>query len=238
MSDRAVSDVLGYALVFALIVSMVGVVYTTGLGGLRDVRQAEKLENAERAFDVLDANLDDIALGKTNSRGTEIKLEDARLGFGEAVVLDVTVGGVDSYRATMRPIVFESGTRETKIVAIDGAVLRSGRHGSVMLSEPGFLFGERTLVPMLITRARDSGVAGSGRVLVRTVAADRSVRHVDVPAGSDVTINLTTPRTEAWETYFESKTGTDCTVGGDTVTCTITPEDLYVQVVYIDVYLE
>ncbi|MFB6081647.1 MAG: hypothetical protein ABEJ67_02380 [Halanaeroarchaeum sp.] len=238
MVDRAVSDVLGYALVFALIVSMVGLVYTTGLSGLQDVREAEKLTNAERAFDVLDANIDDIAHGKTDSRGTEIKLQNARLGFGDPVHMNVTIEGGDSYTATFRPIFFESDTGGPRIVEINGAIIRSESGGSVMLSDPSFIFGETTVVPMIYTRTRDAGVAGSGRVLVRTVSPTRSVAHVDVPAGNQVTINVTTPRTNAWRDYFERASDGTCSTTGNSVICTITPDEVYVQFVAVDVSLE
>ncbi|MGM0398186.1 MAG: DUF7289 family protein, partial [Halobacteriota archaeon] len=175
MTDRGVSDVLGYALVFALIVSMVGLVYTMGVGGLNDVRETEKLSNAERAFDVLDANVDDLTRGTAQSRGTEIKLQDGTLGFGDPVSLNVTVEDEGSYEASVRPIYFAGSRDGSRIVAANGAIFRQDGDGAVMRSEPNFVFDEKTVVPMVVTRTRDSGRAGSGRVLVRTVVADRSV---------------------------------------------------------------
>lgn len=237
MADRAVSDVLGYALVFALIVSMVGVVYVSGLGGLHDVRESEKLTNAERAFDVLDSNLDDIATGTGQSRGTEIKLEDAELGFGQDVVVNVSVDGGAYYQGTMTPIYFAGANRETKIISVDGAVLRSETDGAAMLSDPGFVFGDTTVVPMLITRTRETGVSGSGRVLVRTVSPERRVVHLPAQ-GSDVTINVTTPRPGPWSEYLSEQTGQSCTVTGQTVSCPVTTNDVYIQVVWIDVSLD
>jgi len=236
MADRGVSDVLGYALVFALIVSMVGVVYTSGLGGLHNVRESEKLTNAERAFDVLDSNIDDIASGTGQSRGTEIKLENAEVGFGQDVVVNVSVDGGSYYSGVLTPIYFAGQNRDTKIISVDGAVLRSETDGATMLSDPGFVFGDTTVVPMLITRTRETGVSGSGRVLVRTVSPERRVVHLPAQ-GSDVTINVTTPRTGAWSDYLSEQTGQPCSVSGQTVTCQVTTDDVYVQVIWIDVAL-
>ncbi|MFB6125116.1 MAG: hypothetical protein ABEJ59_04070 [Halanaeroarchaeum sp.] len=237
MADRAVSDVLGYALVFAMIVSLIGFVYASGMGGLTDVRQSEKLTNAERAFDVLDANLDDIAHGRADSRGTEIKLQDAALDFGDPVTINVSVAGGDYYAQRITPITYRSSDAATTIVAVDGAVLRQESTGSAMLRQPGFVFGDETVVPMVVTRTRDAGVSGSGRVLVRTVAPDRNVRHF-ATNGAAVTIRVTTPRPGAWSRYLSEQSGQDCTVSGSTVECTVSPDDVYVQVVYVDVSLE
>lgn len=236
MTDRGVSDVLGYALVFALIVSMVGLVYTVGVGGLTDVRETEKLSNAERAFDVLDANIDDLASGTAQSRGTEIKLQDGTLGFEDPVTFNVTVEDEGSYEATVRPIYF-SGSREgSRIVTANGAILRQDGDGAVMRSDPNFVFGEKTVVPMVMTRTRDSARAGSGRVLVRTTVADRSVVHLPAE-GSNVTITVKSPRADAWAEHLSAESDGTCEVSGNEVTCTVTAEDVYVQVVRVDVSL-
>ena len=88
-------------------------------------------------------------------------------------------------------------------------------------------------------RTREHGVSGSGRVLVRTVTPERSVARFDAPAaGKDVTINVTTPRTRAWSNYLSRASGSDCTTVGDTVSCTVAADKVFIQVVRVDVTLE
>ncbi|UWG47715.1 putative pilin/flagellin [Halanaeroarchaeum sp. HSR-CO] len=236
MTSRGVSDVLGYALIFALIISMVGLVYTMGVGGLNDVRESEKLSNAERAFDVLDANIADLTRGTAQSRGTEIKLQDAALDFGDPVAINVTVADEGSYEATLTPIYFAGDDEGSKIVSANGAVFREGADGAVMRSEPTFVFGEKTVVPMVVTRTRDSGRTGSGRVLVRTVVADRSVVHLPAE-GANVTITVASPRADAWADHLSAESDGTCEVTGNEVTCTVVADDVYVQVVRVDVTL-
>lgn len=47
MTERGVSDVVGFVLVFALIITSVGVIYTDGLTSLQDARDAQRLSNAD-----------------------------------------------------------------------------------------------------------------------------------------------------------------------------------------------
>ena len=234
MADRAVSDVLGYVLVFSLIVSTLGVVYTTGLGGLDDVRQSEKISNAERAFDVLDANTDDLVRGKAHTRATEIKLEGATLGFEDPAVVNVSAGDGQFYRGVMRPIYFTGETDETRVVYENGAVFRQDATTAVIRNHPDFTFGETTVVPLVITRTRDTGRSGSGRILVRTEVADRSVEKFPVDGGN-ATISITSPRADAWAEHIGAASEGDCTVANDTATCTVNTDVVYVQVVRIDV---
>lgn len=236
MTDRAVSDVLGYALVFALIVSMVGLVYTTGVGGLTDVRESEKLSNAERAFDVLDANLADLTRGTAQTRGTEIKLQDGTLDFGDPVTINVTVEDEGSYEAAITPIYFAGSREGSRIVTANGAIFRQDGDGAVIRSEPNFAFDEKTVVPMVVTRTRDSGRSGSGRVLVRTVVADRSVVHLPAE-GSNVTVTVNSTRADAWASYLSEETDGSCEVTGTEATCSVDTDEVYVQVVRVDVSL-
>lgn len=234
-SERAVSDVIGFVLVFSLVTLIVGTVYISGMGGLEDARSSERLTNAERAFDVLSENLDDVVDTGALSRSTEIKLSNAQVGFGDPVEVEINMTNDPgtNYTAAIRPIVFSIG--ETDIVYANGAVIRADPGGSVMLQEPTMVSGDQTLLPLVVTRGRSSGIGGSGRVLVRSVEATNDVvRYDDGPY--DVEVSITTPRTRAWERYFEARFDTTCSVSGQTVTCgTFPAERVDLQVVKVDI---
>lgn len=250
------SEVVGFTLVFSLIAATVAVVYVGGLGSLQSAQQAERLTNAERAFDVLDDNLDDIVGGHAPSRATAIKLGGAGLYLGDPVVLNVTAvnntgGTVGPYTVALRPIVYEFGP--TKVVYEAGAVIRQDRAGAVMNAQPPFLFGyERTVIPFVQTRSASRGstnIAGETTVLVRAVRANSAVLAAETDDGPyDVTFNVTTERTEVWERHLEGELTASsvklpmgasefCTVHGETVTCTFETERFYVAVTRIDVSL-
>jgi len=62
---------MGFVFAFALVTASVGVVYTTGIGGLEDARENEQVTNAVRAFDVLHDNIEDVTREDAPSRATE-----------------------------------------------------------------------------------------------------------------------------------------------------------------------
>ncbi|MEF8772011.1 DUF7289 family protein [Halodesulfurarchaeum sp.] len=236
--DRAVSDVLGYILIFSLILSSVAVVTAGGYSSLNSVRDAERFDNAQRVFDVLDENVDDHLETGVTSRGTEIRLADARIGFGDPVKLNVTVKGYGSNQTTVEPLLYTQSS-EREIAYSGGATVRTDRGASIIKNDPPFRIGDETIVTFVETRPRDSGISGSGRVLVRTELSADSV-HEYTGSGSplDVTLNVTSPRTSAWEQWFESETDGNCTVVGNTASCTFETETLYVRTVAIDVFLQ
>ncbi|MGM0371372.1 MAG: DUF7289 family protein [Halobacteriota archaeon] len=233
--DRAVSDLVGYVLIFALITSSVAVVTVGGYDSLGTVRDAERFENAQRVFDVLGTNVDDHLESHVESRGTEIRLADARLGFGDPVTVNVTVDGVGSNQTTIDPLVYTQSS-DRQIAYTGGAVLRTDGGGTLVTTGPPFRFGDEMVISMVKTRGRDAGIAGSGRVLVRTEATTRSTHaYTDGPYTVSVSVNDT--HSDAWERWFESATGDDCTATGGTVTCEGV-DSVYVRTVTIDVFLE
>lgn len=235
--DRAVSDVLGYILVFSLILSTVAVVTVGGYSSLNSVRDAERFDNAQRVFDVFDANVDDHLETGVTSRGTEIRLADAGIGFGEPVTISVSVADYGSNQTTLDPILYTQSS-DRQIAYTGGATVRTDRGASILSDGPPFLIGEDTVLTLVKTRARDTGISGSGRVLVRTELSTQSVHTYSGAGPYNVTLNVTTPRTGAWEQFLESETQEDCTVSGQTVSCTFNTESLHVRTVAIDVFLQ
>lgn len=252
MGDRrGVSEVLSFALVFAIITSSVALVYVVGLPGLEGQRDAERVSNAERAFDILADNMADIHERGAPSRATEIKLAKAQVSITDDYEMNVSaVNGSGTYvgeaRTTYRPVRYQS--QDSTIVYENGAVIRSDEgSGAVMKREPQMLFGEeRTVIPYVQTRSRDAQSVGSDSVvLVRAVGSTSSLmfeRRDDPPY--EVTLNVTTTETraEVWKSYFESEIDwmdPNCSItnGGTNVECTFETRQLYVSVSRIDVNL-
>lgn len=244
--ERAVSEALGFVLVFGIVVSTVAVVYVAGFDGLEAARDAEHANNAERAFDVLADNVDDVVREGAPSRATEIKLADAEVRTGDPVVVTVTAANSThpdrnaSVEYVVDPVVYDAGDGGT-IVYANGAVFRQQASGSVMITEPAFVLGDRRVfVPVAQTRARaGGGVAGSTTVLVRTTRSFSETALANTTT-TNVTVNITTPRATAWRRHLSTYPGVSSCLGNSTkVSCTVTDaERVYVTRVAVDFVIE
>lgn len=230
--DRAVSDVLGYVLIFTLIVSSVAVVTVGGSESLGAIRDAERFGNAQQVFEVLDSNVEDHLQDRADSRATEIRLADARIGFGDPVVVNVSVGDQGFNRTVLDPLVYRQ-SEDRRMVYSAGAVLRHDRGETVLVEDPPFRFEDPTMITIAETRGQTGAVSGSGRVLVRSEYVTQSV-HEYADVGEPVEIDITTSRTGAWRDYLEAETGNDCTVADDTVSCSFDASSVVVRRVTID----
>jgi hypothetical protein len=240
-----VSEAISFVLVFSLVVATVGVVYATGLSGLQDARDAERFNNAERAFDVLADNVADMQREGAPSRATELKLSDASIGFGEETRVTVVIDGTTTDSVTLRPIVYDTGGR-SQLAYENGAVVRSDGEGSVMLSEPDMVFDPDenvVVVPVVQTRpvaGTPTEVAGGGTVLVRTQLRTNEVlsSHTAGPHAVNLTVTTAPRRADAWERYLADALapwGTPCTrPSADTVRCQFQADAVYVSAARLD----
>lgn len=210
--DRAVSEVLGFVFVFALVVSTVALVSLVGFDALEDTRDREELNNAERAFDVLADNMADIHEEGAPSRATEISLESAQLKAGDTVNINITVvnatGTAFVHQYDVVPLVFSSDN--TDIVYSAGAIMRDSRDGGLMIKEPPLsIDNERALITVVqLQNDGDITSASGGTVRVRAVNTGRrpiSSLMESPPSKERMIINITSPRSDLWRGYLESQ---------------------------------
>lgn len=231
-SDRGVSEVLGYVLVIALVTVMIAMVMTVGISGLETSQQAEEVTNMERAFDVLTNNADTLVEQRSPRRATEFRIGDATMSLGDPVSINVTVDGerINNQTITSNPIVYEHAAGE-RIVYESGAVIRTGDAGSRMIDEPRImtLDGKVVVHGIRMRAASDSAtqIGDRGTALLRKDFIGTSrVETVATPA-DNISIEIESPRADAWETYFEEEgyDNVSRSPNGDVVTAEWTPEE-------------
>ena len=249
--DRAVSETIGFVLVFSLVVSSVGMAYVVGFQGLTDARDGERVDNAERAFEVMAHNVEDLTRRGVGSRATEIRIADAGIRAGDPVLINVTGDYDDSAdtpskdfvtgNVTVTPLVYETATGGDRIRYSNGAVLRGNDDGMVMRERPGVVVDDdRTVIPIVQTSVFGTQrVDGSATVLVRTERALSDVLVADRGTYDTVTVRLHSPNTEPWERYF-SEQGMTCSVPNEgTLQCSANDVKRLTVVVYdVDVTFE
>jgi len=236
LDDRGLSEVLGFALVFALVVSTVILVAIIGFGSLEETRDAEELNNAERAFDVLADNMADIYEEGAPSRATEISLQSAQLQVGDPIMMNVTAinesGGSEVNQFPIDPIVFKSG--DSRVIYAGGATFRTQGGNGLMIGEPPLVnASDNLLLPIVQNRHRGAITSTSGQT-VRVRAVSRQRRPVpgfneDPTDHQKIILNVTSPRADLWETYLAEQQQLSCDrPREDNVRCTVDdPESVF-----------
>jgi len=221
MTERGVSEVLSFILVFTLIIASITLISVGGLGSLQDARNAEQLNNAERAFDILSDNVADMYQRGAPSRATEISLGEAQLRTADNVTMTVEVKEEGSPYTRVgqwriRPIAFE-GTADRKIVYEAGGVYRTNRDGGRRIRDPPLLVTDNhaLLTVVGVNRPEKQSLGGS-TVLVRANHRDTDIAYRDTDANAEaIRVNVTGPRSTLWERYLEAEKGFTCNAGDD-----------------------
>ncbi|GAA0195128.1 DUF7289 family protein [Halobaculum roseum] len=249
--SRAQSDAIGFVLVFSLIVLTVGTVYAAGYPALEEFRTGEQLENMERAFEVLDDNLDDLTREGAPSRATEIKLNGGTLAVNGSTTITVNATTTDPVRGEnftvsdeSTPITYSEG--DTTVVSAHGAVFRQDGDAAVMRSEPGWVVDDdHALIPLVVTDRTGDRVAfgGSSTVLIRGQVTGRGIAGEVVAGDSDdvtVTVTVESPRADAWKRHFEAEglTAVDGNPADGEVTYRFEVDSVVVQQTTVSVELE
>lgn len=239
--DRAQSELLGFALIFAFIIFTILLISATGFAGLDNAQDHQRTTNVEQAFTVLAENVEDVTRRGAPSRATEIRLADASLSIGEAEEITVTVGEETPENTTVvetEPIVYDSGSG-TKITYSSGALVRQDGEHSVMFRQPNFLLSEDLVhLPIVTTSTTGDGpVGGTSAVSVETRSTGSEVIATDDSASNvTVTVNITSNSVESWERYLDTETAADCEAPvDDTVSCEIETQRVHLTVEHVDV---
>jgi hypothetical protein len=210
--SRAQSELLGFLLIFGVVVLTIALLGTTGFVGLDNAQDYQRTANAEGAFTAFAGNLDDVIRGETPGRSTEIRITDASLSLREeSSDIDVSVDGerldLEGGNRT-GAIVYDSGSNTT-ITYRGGALLRRDGGSSVMFREPDFLITDREVIlPVVRLSPEQTGeIGGTSNVEVRTRHEETTVIAETEPVTDNVTISLGTPHVDAWTRYFEALEG-------------------------------
>ncbi|WP_135819976.1 DUF7289 family protein [Halostella litorea] len=253
-TDRGVSDMIAFVIVFSLIITSVGITYTFGYSTLTDYQENEQKRNAERAFVALSDNIGDIESTHVEARSGELRLSGGTLSVENET--DVTVhsptwnlsnGSKNSLtNRSVGSFVYEY--EGTQISYENGAVFRQDGDGrAIMLSEPEYRCGESyAMVSVVEVQTSGGALSADGTAQIRAESGKSSgLRYPENRTGTknnatveNVSVTVESDKPEAWSDYFEddwdvSGTGNERTFtcepdSGDTI-------DVYVRVTIINI---
>ncbi len=249
--DRAVSDVLAFILVFAIILGSVALLSTVGFQTMADYQEGERIRTADRAMVALADNFNDVLRhdGVTERYG-ELALRDGTVRTGpDGTSVNVSIDGtyIGSELNTDEGGEFNLGRFEYGLggdtVAYEGGgVVRAADGGSVFRERPQLRCDtdhDRAIVSLVaIQNPDDRSVQADGRVGFRLTSVNReTVVREDV---GEVSVNVTETEYEtAWEGAFDNGDWSTATSSGTVEgTCGSTGDDLTVVVTVLEGRIE
>lgn len=142
-TDRGLSDVIAFTIVFGIIVSSVAIVSVVGFSTLQDVQTSEQGLNAQRAFQSVADNIGELQNGQTPARTSEIDAQDGTIGISalsSSPEMTVTVDGSDVLGPRrIGSLTYDLPGIDRTIGIQSGAVFNGETSGSAMIEPPKFV---------------------------------------------------------------------------------------------------
>lgn len=214
-SERAISDLVGYALTIGIILVGVGIVSTVGVEQIARVQSSQNVQNAERAATVFAGNLNELQESRAVVRTSELAAYSGRVGIGTGSgpsEIEVNVTGTDFHESyPLRTVTFQ--VEDTVVAYEGGAVLLHDPRGSpVPVREPAFTCDEdRALVSFVTLDGPGLGRSYSGGTGEVTAWLNNSRNRFPMErSGSNslndsngVNVAVDSEYQEAWGTFFD-----------------------------------
>lgn len=227
-TDRGVSEVVGFVVVFGIIIGSVGILYMTGFGAMDDFRENQQQRNADYALDALAENVNDLLQNDgIQQRSGELSLRKGTIETPNSTVVSaVRVDGTDVLGqhladeglSNMGAFTYEY--EGTTVAYQGGAVTKVTDSGELAVRAPPMqcIDGETAVVSLAVVDGDSSRLTADSS---REITANK--RGTTVVRGGDVEIELddSVPAEPAWNRSldeqgfeYDTTTGTFTCGGG------------------------
>lgn len=232
-TDRGVSEVVAFVLVFAMILGSIGILYTIGFGALNDYQEHEQTVNAERAMEALTDNFNDvIRYSGINQRQGELSLREGTITTSDGgTSVTVSVNG-DELETDLGELRYDH--EDARIAYEGGALVRSddAQTWSTVRKDPWMTCQrDGAVVISLVSISGDhQSVSSSTGQSVTMSVDDRESKVWDDP-GDSVNVTVESSYEEAWDESFDE----DWERVGDSEWSCSDPDRVVVTIVEVDV---
>jgi hypothetical protein len=203
-SNAAVSETLGYILLFGIVTLSMGVVYAIGYPALQSNIDANVFESAEQNFIVLQSNMDRVAFDQTPVKVLKLKLQSSAIAVDNESSMTITYEANPPRIIPTGEIQFQ---KDSKTLTYEmGAVFKQyPREATVMISKPPIytsrINGQDILTIGLVSVNGDSYISGKG---IATLTLRHNFSDMEMPdTSTNVTVTINSAHATKWEEYLE-----------------------------------
>ncbi|WP_265111286.1 DUF7289 family protein [Halosolutus halophilus] len=243
--ERGVTEVIAFILVFAIILSSVGVLYTTGFQAMDDYRENEQLSNAQRGMTSLGDNFNDVLrYDGVERRYGELTLRGGTIRTGgENTTIHVATGwnGSDTSVANSTELGALAYEGESATVAYEGGgVFRRSGDYSFAIKQPQVRCtpeSDTAVISLLVLDHDGERSFQSSDSVGFTIVETSTTRHTDMseidPTADEIRIVVDDgPYQDGWNQTLE-RGGWTRDEDDPGYTCDV--EDLEVQIVTAEI---
>ncbi len=202
-NNAAVSETLGYILLFAIVTLSMGVIYAIGYPALQSNIDANVFESTEQNFIVLQSNMDRVAFDQTPVKVLQMKLQESTLSASNSSSITISYDSNTTYYTAGE---IEYLRKDNTITYEMGGVFKHyPPDSSVMVSKPSIYTGTINNVNSttigIVSVSGNESVSGNG---IATITMKNNESQMSASSGtSDLTVNLSSRYAPEWEKFLD-----------------------------------
>jgi hypothetical protein len=212
--DDAVSETLGYILIFMIVLSCIAFILLAGNGVLDATKSQNNFKSMEQGLTVVSSDLKQVALEGTPVKTTRIHMEGGSISAkADTNEMTISFDETEVYDEDMGNIRFMSDTDSSIVSLENGGVWdRQGvNSGNIVVLKPRFYMiidpdtNAQTLVLNVIKLDANppSAIGGSTTMDIKLMDKGTNVLTYDDPTGKDVEVTFYTDYPDAWARFFQ-----------------------------------
>ncbi|OPY27991.1 MAG: hypothetical protein A4E28_01767 [Methanocella sp. PtaU1.Bin125] len=210
--ERAVSETLGYIIIFGVVVSGIVMVFLIGSQIIDSTQESASFQSIEQSFNVIGSDIRSTAFQESPMMTTRIKVDYGSLGMlpdnrsGSRVIISDSSGNVIN-DTPLGILTFNSAVYGKSIALENGALVKkydaNGSYSSIMSLQPRIFYSNstKTLMVTLINLKGDYSAYSGGVDNIQSQYLDSGISS-QVLATPVVRFNVRTNYTGAWNDYF------------------------------------
>jgi len=204
--DKAVSETVGFILLFGVVVIGMSFIYVTGYPILQSNMDSSIFQGAEQSFIVIQTDMKMVSFDQTPVKNMKLKLHSAGMWIDGTPTMNITYDGPNG-KSTHYPIgKIEYIKGERSLAYENGAVMAQYDTGSkIMVSDPRIystMIGSDDITTIGLVQVNgNGGSSGSSVITLKMEHNDTVLTRTDVPV--NVTMVMNSDYAYVWRDHFE-----------------------------------
>ena len=212
-SNRAVSEVIGYVIIFGIVILSIGSIYAIGFPVLQSSKDATQFQSVEQGFLILQTDIFKVALDQAPVRTTKLGTTEGGSLRSDPDACNLMIkithsGTVDNHTIAMGNIEFNNNVGS--VACENGAVLAKYQTGSIMISKPRmFNSTDQGDILFSLVKINDSFSSFGGGIAQVTLNNPRFNESVfntpEIYEDGHLNLKVESEYTEAWERFLSDE---------------------------------
>ncbi|MCD1294136.1 hypothetical protein CUJ83_03900 [Methanocella sp. CWC-04] len=206
--ERAVSEAIGYVIIFGMVITCIGIVLVSGDQVIKDTEARTSFQGVEQSFNVLASDLTKTALESSPVKTTRIKFDMGSLRLepddNMLVVKFPSGGAVPIYSGNYGSVRFESSRNDRAISLENGAIVEEYSISSIMSKPPRMYYSpdsKTLMITVIDLKGERAAVGNSALCSIQMKYSGSELIDISGPENT-VEICVMTNATDAWKSYF------------------------------------